>query len=89
MVTMPEDSDSMQIELAHIIKKFPEYELKITHLYACDEDFKTLCDDYWYCSCFVAQSKLKKPSRPDLQVEEYACVCVALEEEASAYLRRH
>ena len=86
---MTKNSDLMQKELAHIVKKFPEFELKIIHLYACDVDFKTLCDDYCYCSCIVGQPAVKNASERDLQVKEYRGICVALEKEALAYLQRH
>jgi uncharacterized membrane-anchored protein YhcB (DUF1043 family) len=85
---MSEDSEQVQQELACIIEKFPEYKLKVTHLYNSDEDFKTLCDDYCHCSDFLAKSTLKTTPAHKLLVEEYTRISTALEEEAVEYIQR-
>ena len=85
---MPENSDLVQKELAYFIEKLPECRLKILYLYAGDEDFKTICDDHWYCLEFLTQSMLQKTYAHSLLVKEYSTICLALEEEALGYIQR-
>ena len=85
---MSEDSKQVQQELACIVEKFPEYKLKITHLYNSDEDFKTLCDDYWHCSDFLGKPALKTTYAHKVLVEEYSQISNALEKEALEYIQR-
>ena len=85
---MTENSDVVQKELACIIEKFPEYKLKILDLYALDEDFKSLCEDYAYCSQFLAQCALENKPANYLPAIEYKTICEALEQEAASYLQR-
>ena len=84
---MPEDQDLLRKELAYIVEKFPEYKLKILDLYASREDFKTLCDDYWYCKNLAVSPVPKHAAQADPLLDEYRRICVALEEEALRYLQ--
>ncbi|HNP24334.1 MAG TPA: hypothetical protein PKM63_19080 [Panacibacter sp.] len=40
----------MQKELDYIINRFPEYRGKLMELFSSNDDFRSLCDDYWQCS---------------------------------------
>lgn len=40
----------MQKELDYIINRFPEYRGRLTDLFNSNDDFKSLCDDYWQCN---------------------------------------
>lgn len=39
----------MRKELIHTIDRFPEYRVKIQDLYLVNEDFRSLCEDYFDC----------------------------------------
>lgn len=72
-------------ELDKMIEKFPMHRVRIIQLYCSNEDFKSLCDDYWISvqSLFMYRKNLTS----DLKLtKEYDAICALLEEEVLNYL---
>jgi len=61
-------------------EKFPEEAARIEQLYGADEDFRTLCEDYF--SCLKHLQKFKKEfSEKQYSFEEYQHIQSELEKE--------
>ena len=75
--------------VAHIlnIKPFSEYKETIELLYSLDDDFKTLCDDYYLSK--MNTEKFRNRSFKDHESElEYKNLTLELEKEILEYLLR-
>lgn len=75
----------MRKELIHMIDRFPGYRMKIHDLYLANEDFRSLCEDY-----FVCRDQLRKVKNQNLmdELSEIECqqVCLELEAELIKFL---
>ena len=77
----------MQKELDMIMENFPEHREKIAELFRNNEDFKSLCMDYWQCR--NALLKFRETVLDDVRREnEYARLLNELEQEAARFLGR-
>ena len=66
--------------LKAVKEKFPEEGKRIEELYASDEDFRTLCEDYF--SCIQYLQKFKKEFREkQYSFDEYQNIQAELEKE--------
>lgn len=66
--------------LKAVKEKFPEEGARIEALYASDEDFRTLCEDYF--SCIQHLQKFKKEfSEKQYSFDEYQSIRADLEKE--------
>ncbi len=78
---------TMQKELQNLLDHFPEFRGRILELFSRNEDFKSLCFDYWQCRS--AMLKIREHVEYDLQQEtEYINLCKELENEALKFLIR-
>lgn len=77
---------SEQQELLGLIMRiFPGFEIRVQQLYEQDDDFRSLCTDY-YC-CLRDLKKYKKLSEEEKQsIEEYESVRNDLENEIYSFL---
>jgi uncharacterized protein YdcH (DUF465 family) len=77
----------MQKELDMIMENFPEHREKIAELFRNNEDFKSLCMDYWQCR--IAMIKFRETVLDDVRTEnEYVKLLNELEQEAARFLCR-
>ena len=77
----------MHKELYNMLERFPEYRGNIIELFNSNEDFKSLCDDYWQCK--NALLKFREHVLEDAQVEnEYRQLCMDLEQDAFRFFDR-
>ena len=66
--------------LKAVKEKFPDEAARIEDLYASDEDFRTLCEDYF--SCIQQLQKFKKEfSEKQYSFDEYKNIQTELEKE--------
>ena len=71
--------------LNEALARFPEYEHGIHELAQRDEQFRELCADYGECLAALRRFQDQGPSK---QVEQYAEMRAALEQELLAGIRR-
>lgn len=75
----------MHKELIHTLDRFPQYRLKIQDLYLVNEDFRSLCEDYFLC-----REQLQKIRNKNLtdKLTEIECqkLCLELETELINFL---
>lgn len=84
---MPEHFETMQSELDMLLENFPEHREKVIELFRSNDDFKSLCMDYWQCK--IAMLKFHETVLDDLRTEnEYIKLCMDLELEAIDFLNR-
>jgi hypothetical protein len=77
----------MQRELELLLENFPEHREKFAELFSENEDFKSLCLDYWQCR--TAMIKFHEAVLEDARTEsEYIKLCRELEREAIDFLKR-
>jgi len=75
----------MQKELNNMLERFPEHKGKIFELFSSNEDFKSLCEDYWQCK--NALYKYRNNVQEDARNEnEYAGLSLDLEQEILRFL---
>jgi DNA repair ATPase RecN len=76
---------TLNMQLSAIKKKFPEQGDRIETLYHSDEDFRTLCADYFVCiqnlQKFQAEFSEKQSS-----IEEYQSILKDLEKELQEFI---
>lgn len=81
-------SKVMQKELSIILEKFPEFRRKILELFEKNEDFKSLCEDYWKCKKVI--SKTREHLLEDTQMEnQYVQMSADLEQDVLRFLKMH
>jgi hypothetical protein len=74
-------------KLQTMIQRFPDFRVRIIQLYQNDENFKSLCEDYWLCITLLA--KYKSNMDIDLELEnEYDTMCGTLENDIQQYLNK-
>jgi hypothetical protein len=73
-------------ELDHIIERFPESKDVIITLYYADEDFRSLCDDYWLSSQSLLKLQNKILTDKESEVE-YREICLDLEKKIMLFLK--
>ncbi len=74
-------------KLQVMIQKFPDFRIRILQLYEHDENFKSLCEDYWLCTAMLEQQKKMTPADAALATE-YSLICITLENDINQYLRK-
>lgn len=68
-------------ELDHMMQRFPTYRGLIQSLYAGNDDFKAVCDDYWQCSSNI--EKIRSEQAYDNRLlSRYHLLQLELESEA-------
>ncbi len=70
-----------------MIQKFPAFKLRIIQLYQYDENFKSLCEDYWLCTTLLQQQKDMIPGDTELATA-YSLICTTLENDIDQYLKK-
>jgi hypothetical protein len=76
---------SMSEAVEFLIKRFPLYREKILHEYHANEDFKTLCDDF-YTSALIVQRQKKATIKNKKNELEYQKLFFDLEFELVNFL---
>jgi hypothetical protein len=76
----------MTKDLHNMLERFPDQRKKIIDLYSKNEDFRTLCEDYWQSKKALVKSRDKKISDALLE-NEYSGLCLELEMEALRFIR--
>jgi predicted secreted protein len=72
-------------ELDYMIEKFPQYRAKLIHLFNNNDDFRSLCDDYWQCN--YCATKFTSNVKNEARIENnYKVLSLALEQEVQNYL---
>ncbi len=74
-------------KLEAMIKKFPDFKVRIIQLYQNDENFKSLCEDYWLCTTQLAKHKSTIQINTHLE-EEYDSMRSTLENDINEYLNK-
>lgn len=75
----------MTKELDHMIQKFPGYRGRLIELFRTNEDFRSLCDDYWQCDSKLIH--LRQNTIKDTRAENsYALLFLDLEQEVMRFL---
>ena len=70
----------MNKALEYILEKYPDHRHKIMALYAADEDFRALCEDYLIST--TSLEEYRNIAIKDREVEsEYTQVCIELDKE--------
>ena len=75
------------LKLQLMIQKFPDFRIRIIQLYEHDENFKSLCEDYWLCTTLLEKQKNMKPVNAELATE-YSLICTTRENDINQYLNR-
>jgi hypothetical protein len=70
-----------------MIQKFPDFRIRIIQLYENDENFKSLCEDYWLCNSLLEKQKSMMPADTALATE-YSLMCITLENDIKLYLKK-
>lgn len=73
------------LKLQVMIQKFPDFRVRIIQLYQYDENFKSLCEDYWLCTTLLEKQKNRIQADTEL-VMEYDSICTTLENDINNYL---
>ena len=74
-------------KLQMMIHKFPDFRIRIIQLYEHDENFKSLCEDYWLCTDLLEKQKNMKSANATLTTE-YSLICTTLENDINQFLKR-
>jgi hypothetical protein len=77
--------DAENNELHEILKKFPQHAQRIEKLYHDNEDFRTLCQDYFVCLKHLKKYR-KKSGETQLALNEYTTIYNDLENELSHFI---
>ena len=72
-------------ELQVVKRKFPQQNERIEKLFRANEDFRSLCSDYFLCLKHLKKFK-KETAKKKLSIEEYKDVLAALERELSYFM---
>ena len=76
---------SLNEHLKAVKEKFPEEAARIENLYASDEDFRALCEDYFACIQYL--QKFKKEFREkQYSFDEYQNIQSELEKELKSFI---
>ena len=77
--------ESLNSRLSVIKKQFPSQTDRIEELYVADEDFRTLCSDYYLCMQQLQQF-MKHISETKHTIEEYDNMRKELEKELADFI---
>ncbi len=77
----------MQKELDYMIEKFPKHRALVTELYYQNEDFKSLCEDFWECQFNISMLMEKEIKEPRIE-NGYKMLSLSLEQEVLTYLHK-
>jgi hypothetical protein len=75
------------LKLQVMIQKFPDFRIRIIQLYQHDENFKSLCEDYWLCTTLLEKQKNGMQADEELATE-YDSICTTLEQDINEYLTK-
>lgn len=75
----------MEKELDYMIERFPSYRARLVELFGTNDDFRSLCDDYWQChyNLFKLSGNLVKEARME---NNYKMLSLNLEQEVLNFL---
>jgi hypothetical protein len=77
--------ESLNKQLSVIKNKFPQQSGRIEELYEIDEDFRTLCSDYFLCMQYLQKFE-KEFGEKQVTVDEYKIMRTELEKELYHFL---
>ena len=77
--------ESINKELVTIIKKFPEQNNRIKTLFGINEDFRTLCSDYFLCMQYLQKFK-KETGETKTCIIEFSDIRKELENELERFI---
>ncbi len=77
--------ESLNQQLKIVKQKFPNQADRIEELYESDEDFRTLCFDYFTCMQYLQNFK-KESSEKQESLEEYKGIRQELEKELHEFI---
>jgi hypothetical protein len=75
------------LKLHVMIQKFPDFKVRIIQLYQHDENFKSLCEDYWLCTTLLEKQKHIAQTDAELATE-YDSICTTLENDINEFLHK-
>jgi hypothetical protein len=76
----------MEKELDYMIEKFPQYRARLIDLFRQNDDFRSLCDDYWQCN--YNMHKLAGNVVKEARIENnYRMLSLNLEQEVMTFLK--
>jgi hypothetical protein len=75
----------MEKELDYMIERFPQYRARLMELFENNDDFRSLCDDYWQCNynIFKLNGNVIKETRIE---NNYRMLSLNLEQEVMNFL---
>jgi len=79
--------EPLNIQLSIIKEMFPDQKEYIGELYAKDEEFRSLCDDYSTCIRFLHKFKKEFSEKVD-SIDEFENARKMLEKELSEYVNK-
>ena len=77
--------ESLNTQLSVVKKKFPQHSERIEELYEVDEDFRTLCADYFLCVQHLQKFKTEFNEKQH-SIEEYKDIKDELEKELHDFI---
>jgi hypothetical protein len=75
------------LKLQDMIQRFPDFRVRIIQLYENDENFKSLCEDYWLCTTLLEKQRNRIEADVELATE-YEAICITLENDINQYLKK-
>lgn len=75
----------VNLQLKIVMQMFPNYSDRIEQLYYSDEDFRTLCLDYFSCMQYIQKFK-QEVSEKQNSLDEYKSIRQDLEKELHDFL---
>lgn len=75
----------MTKELDNMMQRFPDQRGRIIELFNNNEDFRTVCEDYWESRQALLNSMTHKIEDAILE-NEYSVLCLELEKEALRFI---
>jgi len=75
------------LKLQDMIQRFPDFRVRIIQLYENDENFKSLCEDYWLCITLLEKQRNRIEADVELATE-YEAICITLENDINQYLKK-
>jgi len=73
-------------KLDNVLVKFPAFRGRIIELFSTNEEFKSLCEDYWQCRDSIASFEFESRRIHSTQ-RQFTNLAVNLEQEMMKYLQ--
>ena len=77
----------MKVKLRYVIQRFPNLRKQVEQMYAVNEDFRSLCEDYQLCVSTLHRWRTGRDKNQEL-MEEYWTLRKELEKEVLRFLKR-